>query len=110
MRSTKANALEPSGIPILADIMDDHTGVDPLHPTPSRTVIKHARIKPGVREAGEAVTSLEATAELTHYGLSSSVRNKLDVGIGKVGVIPSCRKGSPIAMPKPAGLENFNNF
>src|SRR5439155_7876910 len=95
-------------VPILADKVDHQASVDALHPASGRAVIEETGVPAVVGEGAAAARSLEAAAEFTDCGQSLAIRDHLDINVGHIGLIPSCRESSPVAMAKARGIEDLH--
>ena len=56
------------------------------------------------------MTVKEAAAELTNSSQAFAVLHCLDVCVSQIRLVPSRGERSPVAVAKPAGLEDFDNF
>src|SRR5438309_5154816 len=92
-------------VPILSDIVDGSTGIEPAEPGSCCPIIEQAGVPPVVREVAAAVLSHEATAELPDHVDERSARERLYLHIGQVCAVESGGKPTPVSVAKPGRFE-----
>src|ERR1700693_1546521 len=102
--------IESLVIPVLANVVNDETSIDALHPGAVRAVIEQTGVPAVVSERTATVYTLETATEFADRRETFSVHNSLDINVSHIGFIPGCSKCSPIAVAESAGFEDLHYF